>query len=178
MHQRAQPPLSVVNGRLRQVMNKGMDLHEPAREVVLNAISLHSFIEGGTFLTMVAPKRSLEGMSLPPGVVSGPFHVGAKGRVVLPAAVRRAAGIEEGDQVVARPAGEGRVVIETVRSIRERVWAAAPDASGLDSTMEIRTMRDEDNNLSDTAFKRRAIVSGSETDSAAAGAALLARLGL
>jgi len=117
-------------------------------------------------------------MSLPPGVVSGPFHVGAKGRVVLPAAVRRAAGIEEGDQVVARPAGEGRVVIETVRSIRERVWAAAPDASGLDTTTEVRAMRAEDNDVSDQGFARRAAVNGSETDSAAAGAALLARLGL
>ena len=47
-------------------------------------------------------------MSLPHSVVSAPFHVGAKGRVVLPAAVRRAANIEQGDQVVARPEGEGR----------------------------------------------------------------------
>jgi looped-hinge helix DNA binding domain, AbrB family len=122
-------------------------------------------------------------MSLPPSVVSAPFHVGAKGRVVLPAAVRRAARIAEGDQVVARPEGEGRVVIETVRSIRERVWGAAPDPSGLDSTTEVRAMRAEDNNVSDQAFARRSAAGGTEADrtegeSAAAGAALLARLGL
>lgn len=117
-------------------------------------------------------------MSLPPSVVSAPFHVGAKGRVVLPAAVRRAANIAEGDAVVARPIGDGRVVIETVQSIRERVWGAAPTASGLDTTTEVRAMRAEDNDVSDQAFARRADAGGSETDSAAAGAALLARLGL
>jgi len=134
-------------------------------------------------LTLVTPLRILEDMSLPPSVVSAPFHVGAKGRVVLPAAVRRAARIAEGDQVVARPEGEGRVVIETVRSIRERVWGAAPDPSGLDSTTEVRAMRAEDNIVSDQAFARRSAADGTaadrtEVESAAAGAALLARLGL
>jgi len=138
----------------------------------------HYFTTGGTLLTMVPPWRILRDMSLPPSVVSAPFHVGAKGRVVLPAAVRRAASIAEGDQVVARPVGEGRVVIETVRAIRVRVWGAAPDASGLDTTTEVRAMRAEDNDVSDQGFARRAAVNGSETDSAAAGAALLARLGL
>lgn len=117
-------------------------------------------------------------MSLPPGVVSAPFHVGAKGRVVLPAAVRRAANMPEGAEVVARPEGEGRVVIETVDSIRERVWGAAPEASGLDITTDVRAMRVEDNHVSDAAFARRATASGSKKDSASAGAALLARLGL
>ncbi len=129
-------------------------------------------------MTMVVPLRILRDMSLPPSVVSTPFHVGAKGRVVLPAAVRRAARIAEGDQVVARPEGEGRVVIETVRSIRERVWGAAPDPSGLDSTTEVRAMREQDNIVSGQAFARRSAAAGTEAESAAAGAALLARLGL
>ena len=118
-------------------------------------------------------------MNPPPSVVSAPFRVGAKGRVVLPAAVRRAANITEGAEVVARPEGEGRVVIETVDSIRKRVWAAAPDASGLNATTDVRVMRDDDNRVSDAALTRRAAAhGGSETESAAAGAALLARLGL
>ena len=61
------------------------------------------------------------------------------------------------------------------------MWGAAPDASGVDTTMEVRAMREQDNDLSDAAFARRAAASGSEADSAAAGAALLAllaRLGL
>ncbi len=117
-------------------------------------------------------------MNPPPSVVSAPLRVGAKGRVVLPAAVRRAANITEGAEVVARPAGEGRVVIETVDSIRERVWGAAPDATGLDTTTDVRAMRDDDNHVSDAAFARRAPNLGTETESAAAGAALLDRLGL
>jgi AbrB family looped-hinge helix DNA binding protein len=117
-------------------------------------------------------------MNSQPSVASAPFHVGAKGRVVLPAAVRRAASIAEGDQVVARPEGEGRVVIETVNSIRQRVWDAAPDPLGLDTTAEVRAMREQDNDVSDAAYARRVAASGFETDSAAAGAALLARLGL
>jgi AbrB family looped-hinge helix DNA binding protein len=120
----------------------------------------------------------LSDMSLPPSAVSAPLHVGAKGRVVLPAAVRRAARIAEGDEVVVRPDGEGRVVIETLHSIRERVWGAAPDTSGLDSTTEVRAMREEDKHISDAAFARRGPANGSEAESAAVGAALLARLGL
>jgi hypothetical protein len=69
------------------------------------------------------------------------------------------------------------VVIETVDSIRQRVWGAAPDPSGLDTTTDVRAMRDEDNDVSDQAFVQRATPGGSETESAA-GAALLERLGL
>lgn len=117
-------------------------------------------------------------MTLYPGAVSASFHVGAKGRVVLPAAVRRAAHVAEGDEVVARPDGDGRVVIETVASIRARVWAAAPGPSGLDTEADVRAMRDQDRQLE----QRRATVSAAklrtEQQSAEAGAALLAHLGL
>lgn len=129
-------------------------------------------------MTIVPPEWNSQSMNPPPRALSAPFRVGAKGRVVLPAAVRRAANIAEGAEVVARPEGEGRVVIETVHSIRERVWGAAPDASGLDTTTDVRAMRDDDNHVSDDAFARRVAIGVSETESAAAGAALLARLGL
>ena len=69
---------------------------------------IHYFTSHGTLITTVPPWRILRDMSLPHSVVSAPFHVGAKGRVVLPAAVRRAAHIEQGDQVVARSEGAGR----------------------------------------------------------------------
>jgi hypothetical protein len=62
--------------------------------------------------------------------------------------------------------------------IRERLWGAALDASGQDTTTEVRAMREQDNGVSDAAFARRGPAGGSENDSAAAGAALLARLGL
>lgn len=117
-------------------------------------------------------------MSLPSGVSSASFHIGVKGRVMLPAAVRRAAHLEEGAEVVARPDGEGRVVIETVASIRERVWNAAPAPTGLDTAADVRLQRDEDSALSQSNLERRSRELGSEQDSAEAGAALLAHLGL
>ena len=117
-------------------------------------------------------------MTLPAGAVSASFRVGAKGRVVLPAAVRRAAHVDEGDEVVARPDGEGRVVIETVDSIRARVWAAAPEASGLDTEADVRSMRDQDRQLEQRRAAKSAAGFGTEQESAAAAAALLAHLGL
>jgi bifunctional DNA-binding transcriptional regulator/antitoxin component of YhaV-PrlF toxin-antitoxin module len=57
-------------------------------------------------------------MSRSVGVVSESFLVGAGGRVVLPAAVRRAAHIEEGAEVVARLIGEGQLLIETKDAVR------------------------------------------------------------
>ncbi|MHB1474250.1 MAG: hypothetical protein ACYCV4_11640 [Dermatophilaceae bacterium] len=48
----------------------------------------------------------------------------------------------------------------------------------MDTTTEVRAVREQDNSLCDAAFARRGPADGSETDSAAAGAALLARLGL
>lgn len=117
-------------------------------------------------------------MDLPVDIVSPSFRVGAKGRVVLPAIVRRAAHLDVGAEVVARPDGQGRVVIETVEAIRARVWAASPPAAGRDATADVRVMRDEDNRVSDEVSARRAVDFGSEADSAAAGAALLAHLGL
>lgn len=85
-------------------------------------------------------------MTLPADIVSPAFRVGAKGRVVLPVAV----------------------VIETVESIRNRVWDAAPRAGGHDVTAEVRAMRDEDNRLSDEAFVRRVAEAGSDRESSAA----------
>lgn len=114
----------------------------------------------------------------PSRVVSSSFHVGLKGRVMLPAAVRRAAHLEEGAEVVARPDGEGRVIIETVASIRARVWAAAPEPKDLDLTADVRDLRNEDRQLAEQNADRQAATLGSEHDSVAAGASLLAHLGL
>jgi len=117
-------------------------------------------------------------MSSTDTVISVPFHIGVKGRVVLPAAVRRAAHLDEGAEVVARPDGEGRIVIETVASIRERIWEAAPQARGADTVADVRQLRDADESLSAANRARQARELGSEEESAAAGAALLAHLGL
>jgi AbrB family looped-hinge helix DNA binding protein len=39
-----------------------------------------------------------------------PVHVGAKGRIVLPASIRRALGLREGAELLARVEGEGIVL--------------------------------------------------------------------
>lgn len=104
-----------------------------------------------------------------------PFHVGPKGRVSLPAAVRRAAGVEEGATVVAHTDGPGRIVIETESAIRARVWGAAPVPGSVDATTDIRALRDEDTAVADAAAHRRsAQVTGKED----VGASLLSHLGL
>ena len=106
-------------------------------------------------------------------IASLPFSVGPKGRVVLPVAVRRAAGMDEGAEVVARVDGEGRVVLETVAAVRARVWAAAPDVQ-YDAVADVRLLRDEDHRLSDEASDRRRAA----TSAGDAGRALLDHLGL
>ena len=55
------------------------------------------------------------------------MRVGEKGRTVLPAELRGAAHIREGDTLVAR-LEDGRVVIETRDSVRARIRAAAQAA--------------------------------------------------
>lgn len=106
------------------------------------------------------------------------FQIGPKGRSVLPVSIRRAAGFVEGTEVVAVVLGEGRVLLETVDAVRQRVWAGAPDpAAADDSTTDVRRMREDDVAVSDAAAVRRSASpeSGGSDDR---GAALLARLGL
>jgi AbrB family looped-hinge helix DNA binding protein len=117
-------------------------------------------------------------VSLPSGSVSAAFRVGPKGRIVLPSAVRRAARIEEGAEVVARLLGEGQLLIETKDAVRARVWGAAPEPAGLDTTADVRALRSEDIALVAKNAARQAELSSTEQDSDAAGAALLAHLGL
>jgi AbrB family looped-hinge helix DNA binding protein len=44
------------------------------------------------------------------GVSPVPVHLGAKGRVVLPASIRRQLGLEQGAELLARVEGEGIVL--------------------------------------------------------------------
>ncbi len=136
--------------------------------------------EGGTKLTEVSPGGTMVLMSLPAGLVSTSFHVGAKGRVVLPAAIRRAAHIEEGTELVARLVGDGQLLLETKDAVRARVWGAAPQPAGLDAAADVRAMRDEDIAVEARNANRwtAALTGRSEADSDATGAALLAHLGL
>ncbi len=124
------------------------------------------------------PKGTVDLVSLPLGAVSAAFRVGAKGRVVLPSAVRRAARIEEGTEVVARFLGEGQLLIETKDAVRARVWGAAPEPTGLDTTKDVRALRNEDIARVASSAARQADIAAGDQDADAAGAALLAHLGL
>jgi AbrB family looped-hinge helix DNA binding protein len=56
------------------------------------------------------------------------IHVGAQGRVVLPAELRAALGFVEGSTLVAYIEGEGRLVIESPEAIRRALlqeWSGA-----------------------------------------------------
>jgi bifunctional DNA-binding transcriptional regulator/antitoxin component of YhaV-PrlF toxin-antitoxin module len=103
--------------------------------------------------------------------------IGAKGRTVLPADVRKAAGFAEGTEVIAHAEGRGRVVVETPDAIRDRIWAASPPQTGIDATQDIRAARDEDSRLSDQAAAHRS-AERNTADSDASGEALLKHLGL
>ncbi len=107
---------------------------------------------------------------------SSAFHLGPKGRIVLPVAVRRAARIPDGAEVVARADGEGRIVVETIDAIRKRVWDGAPVPTGLDATADVRAMREEDTQIADAAAAARSQAGQSEGPTV--GAALLSDLGL
>jgi bifunctional DNA-binding transcriptional regulator/antitoxin component of YhaV-PrlF toxin-antitoxin module len=115
-------------------------------------------------------------MSDAPGIAVA-FHLGPKGRSVLPVAVRRAAGLEEGTELVATALGDGRVLLETVDAVRQRVWAGAPALeSEPDAAADVRRMRQEDIAVSDAAASRRA--THRATSTADPGATLLSKLGL
>ena len=122
----------------------------------------HKCTIGVTHLTIGPPVSTMSSMSPTSVVASSALHVGVKGRVVLPAAVRRAAHLEEGAEVVARPDGEGRVVIETIASVRERIWNAAPQPTGADTVADVRELRDADELLCAANMARQARELGSE----------------
>lgn len=57
-------------------------------------------------------------------------HVGGKGRIVIPASVRTAAEVSEGEVLFVRADAPGRVVLETREAIKARLQHAAALAKG------------------------------------------------
>ena len=100
--------------------------------------------------------------------------LGAKGRVLIPVAVRRAAEVNEGTELVVRADGPGRIVVETRAAVQARVWAAAPTPAGLDATADIREARQQDASVSDRVHAERSVAATRDD----AGDVLLAHLGL
>ncbi len=104
--------------------------------------------------------------------------LGAKGRLVIPVQARTEADIEIGQSVVVHADGRGRIVIESLDAVQARVWAAAP---GAEAEGDIRALREEDIELSDSAAARRAssvVADHQRQEPDPTGVALLATLGL
>lgn len=78
--------------------------------------------------------------------------VGKKGRVVIPASVRKEAGIGEGSELTVRLGDHGQVVLESKEAIKKRIRARAanaaprPDSSVVD---ELLAERGADSSLLD-----------------------------
>lgn len=106
--------------------------------------------------------------------------VDARGRTVVPASIRRAAGIGEDQEIVYIAEGRGRVLLTTREAVQAEVWAAAPIAEGdePDAGTDVRIMRREDGARSEEAAIKAARRGAGDPEVDATGAALLHDLGL
>jgi bifunctional DNA-binding transcriptional regulator/antitoxin component of YhaV-PrlF toxin-antitoxin module len=109
--------------------------------------------------------------------VSISFEIGPKGRSVLPAAVRRAAGVSVKDKLTAYSDGPGRIVLETPAAIQARVWAGAGEGLASDTGDDTRAFRQQEISIADSNFDRRS-VEPNEGAANTAGQRLLDKLGL
>jgi AbrB family looped-hinge helix DNA binding protein len=64
--------------------------------------------------------------------------IGDKGRIVIPAAVRADAGVDIGDDLIARAASEGQIVLETRAVVVRRIRAQFADGEGTDGLRRSR----------------------------------------
>lgn len=67
------------------------------------------------------------------------LSVGEKGRVVLPAALRREAGVQVGDELVAHTVGPHQILVETRKAVAARLRARFRGAGGTDDLRQART---------------------------------------
>ncbi|MEU9405621.1 AbrB/MazE/SpoVT family DNA-binding domain-containing protein [Streptomyces sp. NPDC048281] len=75
------------------------------------------------------------------------IKVGPRGRVTIPVALQRAAGLTEGDEVVLTVVQPGVVTIETPQAIKDSIRAGIPadaDPSSYDALADVRELRDAD----------------------------------
>lgn len=73
--------------------------------------------------------------------------VGPRGRVTVPVALQRAAGLTEGDEVIITVVAPGVVSIETPQAIKDSIRAGIPadaDRSAYDALADVRELRDAD----------------------------------
>lgn len=90
--------------------------------------------------------------------------VGEKGRVVLPAALRREAGVQVGDELVARAVGPHQILVETKDAVAARLRARFREAGGTD---DLRQARAADRAVEELTSIRRSEVPRDARDLAA-----------
>jgi len=64
-----------------------------------------------------------------------------KGRVVLPVALQRVCGFGPGDELIARPLGPGRFIVESTDAVLERIWSRAPHGAPVGATESLESWR-------------------------------------
>ena len=115
------------------------------------------------------------------------LHVKEKGRTVLPVGLQRACGFSPGAELVARPIGDGRFVVESTDAILERIWSRVPsgadagtetpaDAEHGDAVESLHAWRADTTDARRSALQAPELASADESDRRAA--RLLAELGL
>ena len=72
-----------------------------------------------------------------------PLRIGDRGRVVLPAALRRASGISEGQEVIAVVEDDGRIVISAADRLMDQLREACARMGQRDGVADLRTWRAE-----------------------------------
>jgi AbrB family looped-hinge helix DNA binding protein len=72
-----------------------------------------------------------------------PLRVGDRGRIVLPAALRRASGLTEGQEVVAVVEDDGRIVISAADRLMDQLREACDRMGQRDATADLQQWREE-----------------------------------
>lgn len=90
-----------------------------------------------------------------------------KGRVVLPVALQRLCEFAPGDELVVRPLGRGRFVVESADAILDRIWSRLPDIDG-DESSDLATWRIESDEARRTALESPEFNSSTTSDKRAA----------
>lgn len=99
-----------------------------------------------------------------------------KGRVVLPVALQRACGFGPGDELVVRPIGPGRFVVESTNAVLERIWSGAPQGPSVDAVESLEGWRTESDARRGEELDTPRLPSEKESDQRAA--RLLSEFGL
>ncbi|MBJ7004810.1 AbrB/MazE/SpoVT family DNA-binding domain-containing protein [Streptomyces sp. CRPSP2-6A1] len=73
--------------------------------------------------------------------------VGPRGRVTIPVALQRAAGLAEGAEVIIRVLRPGVVIVETPQAVKDRIRAGIPptaETASFDAVADVLALRDTD----------------------------------